>query len=164
MNNNTDKKLVPAYQTMMARVDEDAKKPASHNSLQEHIDAAIETAIKLNELSHVEAERIGYYLRRDLQDAAAFIVDTEKALVDWINFDIELIENRLLEMFSIMVDQTQLELNNLEERARQATQWNSGEITALGVLYCDNCNHALHFQKPDFIPACPNCGATSFHR
>jgi rubrerythrin len=164
MNNNTDKKLVPAYQAMMARVDEDAKKQTSHNSLQEHIDTAIETAINLNELSRVEAERIGDYLRRDLQDAATFIVETEKALVDWINFDIDLIENSLLEMFSIMVDQTQLELNNLQERASQATQWNSGEITALGVLYCDNCNHALHFQKPDFIPACPNCGATHFHR
>lgn len=163
MTDNTNKKLVTAYQTMMARVD-DAKKQASYNSLQEHIDAAIETAINLNELSRVEAERIGDYLKRDLQDAAKFIIETEKALVDWINFDIELIEDRLLEMFSVMVDHTQLELNNLQERARQATQWNSGEITALGVLYCDNCNHALHFQEPDFIPVCPNCGATSFHR
>jgi rubrerythrin len=163
MTDNTNKKLVPAYQTMMARV-EDSKKQATHHNLQDHIDAAIETAIKLNELTRVEAEHIGDYLKRDLQDAATFIVDTEKALADWINFDINLIEDRLLDMFSIMVDHTQLELNNLQERARQATQWNTGEITALGVLYCDHCNHALHFQKPDFIPACPNCGATSFHR
>jgi len=155
--------LLPAYQKMMTRVDK-TQKQSTTKTLQQHIQAAIERAVELNELTREEAERIGDYLRRDLQDAADFIVTTEQALADWMRFDLELIEERLLSMFSLMVDHTRQELENLAERARQATEWNSGEITALGTLYCERCTHAVHFHQPDYIPACPNCGTTRFKR
>ncbi|HEC85636.1 MAG: hypothetical protein DRR08_23740 [Candidatus Parabeggiatoa sp. nov. 2] len=160
-----DKKdnLVPAYQKMMARVKETLGH-ATEKSLHQHIEDAKEKAVELDELSREEAEHLGDYLRRDLQDAAEFIVTTEQALADWIRFDLALIEERLLEMFSLMVDHTQQELDNLAESARQATQWNSGEITGIGTLYCDSCGKALHFHQPDYIPVCPNCGATLFGR
>lgn len=161
--NNNNKHLVPAYQNMMARV-KGTIGQATEKALHWHIEDAKEKAVELDELTREEAERIGDYLRRDLQDAAEFIVTTEQALTDWLRFDLEIIEERLLEMFSLMVDHTQQELNNLAESARQATQWNSGEITALGTLYCDNCGNALHFHQPDYIPACPNCDATRFTR
>lgn len=164
-DNHAEKHLVPAYQKMMARVDETQKQSKSTTkTLQQHIDDAKDKAVELDELTLEEAERIGDYLRRDLQNAAEFIVTTEQALADWMRFDLELIEERLLEMFSVMVDQTQLELENLAERAHQATEWNSGEITALGTLYCALCGKALYFHQPDYIPACPNCGATRFKR
>jgi len=162
MSNNNDH-LVPAYQNMMARVKETIGQ-AAEKALHWHIEDAKEKAVELDELTREEAERIGDYLRRDLTDAAEFIVTTEQALVDWFSFDLEIIEEHFLDMFSLMVDHTQQELNNLAERARQATQWNSGEITALGTLYCDNCGKALHFHQPDYIPACPNCDATRFSR
>ncbi len=148
---------------MLTRVEE-TQKHSTTKTLQQHIDNAIEKAVELDELTREEAERIGDYLRRDLHDAADFIINTEQALADWLHFDLELIEERLLEMFSLMVDQTQQELENLAERARQATQWHSGEITGLGTLFCENCNNALHFHQPAHIHPCPNCGATQFKR
>jgi len=160
---NSKDNLVPAYQKMLTRVGE-TQKHSALETLQQHIDNAIEKAVEFDELTREEAERIGDYLRRDLHDAADFIIDTEQALADWVKFDLELIEERLFEMFSLMVDQTQLELANLAERARQATQWHSGEITGLGTLFCENCNKAQHFHKPDHIPPCPNCGTTQFNR
>jgi NADH pyrophosphatase NudC (nudix superfamily) len=163
---NSNKKfkanLVPAYQKMMMRV-EKTQKYTPKKTLLQHIDVASDRAVELNELTREEASLIADYLRRDLHDAAHFIVTSERALADWIRFDLELIEERLLELFSLMVDQTQQELENLAERARQATEWNSGEIT-LGTLYCDNCTHAVHFHQPDYIPVCKNCGATRFKR
>jgi rubrerythrin len=162
-NQNSKDNLVPAYQKMMTRVEETQKRSTT-KTLQQHIDSAIEKAIELDELTREEAEHIGDYLRRDLHDAADFIITTEQALADWIHFDLELVEERLLEMFSLMVDQTQQELENLAERARQATQWHSGEITGLGTLFCENCDNALHFPQPDYISSCPNCGATRFKR
>ncbi len=162
-DNKPKKNLVSAYQQMMNRVRETLRQTSDTN-LQQHIESAKEKAVELNELTREEAEHIGDYLRRDLQDAAEFINSTEQALVDWMRFDLELIEERLLDMFSLMVDHTRLELDNLAECARQATQWCSGEITGPGTLYCDNCNNALHFHQPDYIPACPNCGATLFKR
>lgn len=151
------------YRKMMGRI-EKTQKTSSKKTLQQHIQAATDMAVELNELSREEAEHLGDYLRRDLIDAAQFIVTTEQALADWMRFDLEVIENGLLNMFSLMVDQTQLELENLAESARQATEWHSGEIVGLGSLYCEMCGHALQFQEPDYIPACPNCGATQFKR
>jgi NADH pyrophosphatase NudC (nudix superfamily) len=154
-----DQNLVPAYRKMLSRAEATKKK-----TLHQRIDTAIETAVELEELSREEAENIGNYLRRDLQDAVKFIVSTEQALADWVRFDLELIEERLLNMFSVMVDQSRLELDNLAERAHQATEWHTGEITGLGTLYCANCSKPVHFRKPDYIPACPNCESTLFKR
>ncbi len=154
-----DQNLLPAYRKMLSRA-EAAKK----NTLHQRIEIAVETAVELNELSREEAENIGDYLRRDLQDAAEFIVSTEQALADWIRFDLELIEEHLLNMFSMMVDQSRLELDNLAERAHQAMEWHTGEITGLGTLYCANCNKPIHFRKPDYIPTCDNCESTLFNR
>jgi rubrerythrin len=162
-NNRPKNHLVIAYQQMMSRVRETLEQ-ASHKTLQQHIEAAQEKAVELNELSREEAERVGNYLSRDLQDAAEFISTTEQALVNWMRFDLELIEDRLLAMFSLMVDHTRQELENLAERARQATEWYSGEITGPGTLSCDSCGKTLHFHQPDYIPVCPNCGATLFKR
>ncbi|MFK5971150.1 MAG: zinc ribbon-containing protein [Candidatus Marithrix sp.] len=151
--------LAPAYQKMLSRAE-----AAKNDTLRQRIDTAIETAIDLKELSRDEAENIGDYLLRDLQDAAKFIVSTEQALVDWIRFDLELVEEQLLNMFSLMVDQSLLELDNLAERAHQAMEWHTGEITGLGTLYCANCHKAINFKKPDYIPSCPNCESTLFVR
>ncbi len=164
MNDNNKDHLIPAYHKMMTRVEQTQKTATTKKSLRQHIESAIEAAVQLEELTREEAERIGDYLRRDLHDAAEFIVSTQRALADWMRFDLALIEQPLLNMFSLMVDQTQLELENLAESARLATEWNSGEIIGLGTLYCENCNHALHFHQPDYIPVCPNCGATQFRR
>ncbi|MDM8569263.1 zinc ribbon-containing protein [Thiotrichales bacterium HSG1] len=154
-----DQNLVPAYRKMLSRAEAADKK-----TLHKRIEMAVETAIELEELSREEAENIGDYLLRDLQDAAKFIVSTEQALVDWISFDLELIEERLLEMFSVMVDHSRLELDNLAERAHQAMEWHTGEITGLGTLYCANCSKPISFKKPNYIPACPNCESTLFKR
>ncbi|MCK5717957.1 MAG: zinc ribbon-containing protein [Thiomargarita sp.] len=165
MNTKKDQNehLIPAYHKMLTRVDETQKSATTH-TLTQHIENAKEQALVLDELTREEAEHIGEYLRRDLHDAAEFIVSTENALADWMHFDLELIEDRLLDMFSVMVDHTRLELDNIAERARLANEWHSGEIIGLGTLYCEMCHHALQFQKPDYIPACPNCGATIFKR
>lgn len=156
-------KFISAYHQMMNRV-KDSLSHTTPKSLHQQIETAKEKAVELKELTLEEAEKIGDYLRRDLEDAAHFIVTTNQALADWMRFDLELIEEHLLNKFSLMVDHTRMELENLAERARQATEWSSGEITGPGTLSCTNCGKILHFHKPDYIPACPNCGSISFKR
>ncbi|EIJ42075.1 Protein of unknown function (DUF1451) [Beggiatoa alba B18LD] len=160
---HNDNNLLSGYQQMMARVKDALDTPATL-TLREHIEAAKEKAVALEELSVEEAERVGHYLWRDLQDAAQFVAETEQGLNEWIRFDLALIEDKLLDMFRVMVDQTHQELDNLAERARLATEWTSGEITGPGTLQCDNCQHSLQFTQPAYIPVCPNCGATLFKR
>ncbi len=162
-NKKSPDNLIPAYHKMITRVEE-AQQSSTKRTLWQQIEAAKEKAVQLDELTREEAEHMGDYLRRDLHDAAEFIVTTERALADWIHFDLALIEDRLLSLFSMMVDQTRLELDNIAERARQATEWHSGEITSLGTLYCISCGYRLSFHQPDYIPVCPNCRATRFKR
>ena len=159
----SDNKLVPAYQKMMDRVQYDLSQNQSKTLIQ-HIEAAKEKAVELEELTVEEAEKVSDYLRRDIHDAAEYLVTTEQELVDWLKFDLELIEERLLGMLNLMVDHTRQELTNLAESARQATEWCTGEITGPGTLYCVACGKKLVFKKPDYIPVCDNCGAILFKR
>ncbi len=160
---NASEKLISAYHQMLNRL-KDTFQHTRSQSLGERIQAVQEKAIILEELTLEEAERVGQYLQRDLQDAAQFISETEQELADWMRFDLSLIEEQLLEKFSILVDHTRLELDNLAEQARLASEWYSGEITGPGTLVCIQCGKLLHFHQPDYIPACPNCGATLFKR
>ena len=160
MQNNNDK-LLSAYEQMLTRVKDLPKAP---HTLAERIDKAKENALELEELTREEAEKLAYYLKRDLHDAAHFIVETEHELADWLRFDLGLLEERFIDLFSIMEDPTRTELDHLAEQAHLASEWTSGEIASAGTLYCASCNHVIQFYQPDFIPACPNCGATLFLR
>lgn len=160
---HTKDKIIAGYHKMMQRIKE-ALPHGSEKALSEHINNAKEKAIQLGELSQEEAQQVGDYLQRDLKDAAHYTHSSQQTLADWMRFDLQLVEERLLELFSLMVDHTQMELHNLAERARQATEWNSGEITGPGSLYCASCGKAMHFHQPDYIPPCPNCGGRLFKR
>lgn len=160
-DNKTD--LLSGYQRMMHRVKE-MWEHATHDDLHQYIDAAQEKAVELEELTREEAERIGDYLRRDIHDAAEFLVNTEQSLAEWMRFDLELIEARLLDTFTVMVDQTRNSLDNFAEQARLAVEWQSGEITGPGTLYCSSCGKEINFHQPDYIPSCPQCGGTLFKR
>lgn len=158
--------LVTAYRHMMTRIHEamaaDAHQP--HRALQTYIDEAIEKAVTLEELSREQAETLGRYLQRDLQDAAEHLVETESELAQWLRFDIELIEQRLWEMFASVADKTRLELLQLEERAQQDSRYYSGEITGPGALQCVECGVPIYFYEAAVIPVCPACEATEFTR
>jgi NADH pyrophosphatase NudC (nudix superfamily) len=160
-DNNDNNKLAPAYHNMMMRVQasSDGKK-----SLLQRFEDAKEKSVELEELTKEEATRISDYIVRDLEDAAQFIVTTENALAEWMKFDLQVIEQGFLNMFSGMVDETRLELDNLAERAYYATEWQSGEIIGLGTLYCSDCGEKLIFHEPTVIPACPKCGGHQFKR
>lgn len=160
MQNNNDK-LLSAYEQMLSRVKDS---PKASYSLSERIDRAKEKALEFEELTREEAEKLAYYVKRDLHDAAHFIVETEHELADWLRFDLSLLEERFIDLFSVMEDPTRTELDHLTEQAKLASEWTTGEIACAGTLYCASCNHRLSFYQPDFIPACPNCGATLFLR
>ncbi len=157
--------MLEGYTKMLNRAQEGLNNSANTPSnLRSYLDSAKEQAVTLNELSREQAEKISDYLWRDLHDAAHFLTETQQELVSWLRFDLELIEERLFDVFSVMVDHTQLELHNLAERARCATEWNSGEIIGIGTLVCDQCQYSLTFHQPAYIPVCPNCGGTAFKR
>ncbi|MDH5191617.1 MAG: zinc ribbon-containing protein [Gammaproteobacteria bacterium] len=162
----TNQKLVHAYNIMMERVESTIAKADREGMpvLEKAIDKAGETAHELGELTKEEAEKISEYLKRDLQDAAGYVSESGEQLKEWLSFDLELVENRLMELFSTMVDRTRLELDKLAQRADQIGEWHTGEVVGVGTLRCKACGELLHFHATGHIPPCPECQKTVFNR
>jgi vacuolar-type H+-ATPase subunit H len=159
-------RLVGAYENMLERVDEllDKAEETAVPTLKKALEQAREKAIELDELTREEAEKIASYVERDMKDAADFLAENADGFKDWMRFDIQLIEERLLEMFASVADKTRLELAQLADRAWDASFYHTGEITGPGTLICSECGKALHFHKAGHIPPCPGCRGTRYKR
>jgi len=160
-----DNKYSHAYDQMLERSKEyisQASKEAQPY-LQRATQYAQEKAVELGELTREEAEDIAEYLRRDVQDAATFLGEHGDEIKDWLRLDLLLIEGKLLEMFSQVVDKTRLELDLMAMEAN-ALGWHTGQVTGIGTLQCLECGEQLHFHKTGRIPPCPKCSHTEFNR
>lgn len=162
-------RLINAYDRMIERVKarleefEQVEREALPN-LQRTIEHAAEKAVELGELTHEEAQLVGSYLKRDLQDAGQYLASTGHDLRAWLRFDLALIEDRMLELFRSAADKTRLEMLAFEETVERASHYVTGEITGPGTLQCDNCGKLLHFHATGHIPPCPQCHTTYFSR
>lgn len=159
-------RMVDAYENMLERVDEmiGRAEKSTLPTLRKSIEAAREKTVELNELTREEAEKIAAYVERDMKEAAHFLVETGDEFRDWFRFDVQLIEQRLMEMFASVADRTRLELERFANQARQAAVYRTGEITGPGTLVCDQCGKELHFHKAGHIPPCSKCRGTTYHR
>jgi hypothetical protein len=166
MNNPQEDKQVTAYERMLERTKHFLADMGEGLApkFEQGLSAAKEKATELGELSLEEAEKIGNYLRRDLYDAAKFLAEDRGELKDWLRLDVELVEERILEQLSHLVDETKVDLAALAEQAQREGEWHTGEVTGPGTLVCDSCGEILHFHKTGHIPPCPKCKATVYHR
>jgi len=164
--NDAVERLVGAYETMLERMREtiDVAERRTVPMLREAIIEAREKAVELGELTREEAERVSRYLERDVHDAANFLNETGREFRDWFRFDWQLINQRLLDTFSNVADQTSLAFRDLAERARRASLYHAEEITGPGTLVCTECGTEVHFCHVSRIPPCPNCHAKTFRR
>jgi len=157
---------VGAYNQMMERV-KGALEHAEHETLptlQKSIDQAKAKAIDLGELTREEADEIGQWLRRDLEDAGYYLASTGSELRDWFRFDIEQVEARLLDLFGQATDRSRLEFLAFENRVLAESQYHTGQVTAPGTLVCQVCGKELHFHQTGHIPPCPACHGSRFER
>jgi predicted RNA-binding Zn-ribbon protein involved in translation (DUF1610 family) len=159
-------RLVEAYDRMLRQVHEAAESAEQKSApwLRETLVTARERAVELGELTREEAERISTYVERDLQDAAQFIAETGQEFRDWVSFDWHLMQDRLLEIFAGMADQTSETLRAFAEQARETRRYRAGDITAAGTFECVACGAQLQLKKTGHIPPCPKCQATAFER
>lgn len=159
-------KLTNAYKQFVEYTKEflDESKEEAAPALKEAAEKSKEKLSELAELTVEEIDKVSDYVARDVHDAAEYIAEGERELGDWLRLDALYLEDKFMEAFSQMVDQTSLALKEIEERAKQATELHTGEVTAPGTLVCKACGEELHFKKPGHIPPCPKCHATVFER
>ncbi|MCU7878345.1 MAG: zinc ribbon-containing protein [Candidatus Thiodiazotropha sp. (ex. Lucinoma kazani)] len=159
-------RLAAAYDKMLQEVHEAAEsaKESALPGLKEYLDDAREKLVELGELSREEAEKVAGYVERDMKDAANYLLETGEQLSAWWRFDVQQVENRMLEMFTSVADQTKLELAKLAQRANKSSLYHTGEVTGPGSLLCIQCGKEMHFKKTGHIPPCSGCKGTEFQR
>ena len=162
----TRDKWLRAYDDMMVRVKTAIEEAEEHTLpvLRKFIGKARDSAVELEELTKDEAEKVSAYLQRDVEDAGRHLAETGQELGDWLRFDVDQIEDRLLEIISRVADHTKLEMQQFEHDIEEGPAWNTGEITGPGTLVCESCGALVRFHATGEIPACPDCGHTVFHR
>ncbi len=162
---NPTEKLIHAYNTMMERASEALDQAGNGiQSIQQALEKARDRAVELDELTREEAEEIADYLKRDTQEAGQYLVETGNELRDWLHLDVALIEQELLELIGSVADKTRIELMEIEQQARQASEYHTGQITGPGSLECTECSEVLHFKETGHIPPCPKCQHSVFIR
>ena len=163
---DTVDKLVQAYESMLKRTHETIEQAEKESvpAFRELLHKARDNMVELGELTREEANKVAEYVERDIQDAAGYIADTGEDLKKWWRFDLDQIEQRLLDTFSQVADQTSVQLRNWAEQAREAALYHAGEVTGPGTLVCDACGAEMNMHEAGRIPPCPKCHATSFKR
>ena len=164
--NPVSEKLIHAYNQLLESTKQflDTTSKEAKPAILDAINKSKEKLAEATELTAEEIDRVSDYVVRDLHDAAEYIAEGERELADWLRLDALYIEDRLMDMFSQMVDHTRMALDELAENAKRATEWHTGEIASVGTLVCENCGEQLHFQKTGHIPPCPKCHHTVFNR
>ncbi len=159
--------MVDAYNQMMSRVKDSIDNAEAHAipSLQKAIEQAKQQAIHLSEVSLEEADEIGNYIKRDINDAAEYLMETSHEFSEWLRLDIDIIEQKVLELFLSVADKTRIELEQLSHPACNVTaEYKTGEITGPGSLVCINCDQMIQFNTTATIPECDQCGGKLFKR
>lgn len=160
--------LISAYNRMMSDM-RNAFEQAEPNdiSLQKALDLARQQATHLGDVTAEEAHEIGEYIKRDINDAAEFMMETSSEFYDWLMLDIEVIEHRVMELFLSVADHTRIELERFKQTATASALvpvYQSGEITGPGTLVCEHCGQNKAFIQSDEISDCDKCGHNRFIR
>jgi len=171
-NKQDNTSLVEAYNQMMARVQDSINNAESHAmpTLQKAIEQARDQAIHLGEVSIEDAEEIGNYIKRDINDAAEYLMESSHEFSEWLMLDIDIIEQKVLELFLSVADKTRIELEQLShaacdiEREAISSEYKSGEITGPGTLVCTHCQTIIQFSTTSTIPECSQCAGQRFRR
>ena len=158
-------RLVETYNQMMAHIREAFENTdTSDLTLQKALNNAKDQAAHLGEVSMEEAHEISEYIKRDINDAAEYMMETSAEFGDWLMLDIEILERKIIDMFLSVADRTRVELEQFQNPPREPVEYYSGEITGPGTLVCTQCGHQVSFITTGEIEACPECRNTTFQR
>jgi len=161
-----DTKHILAYDRMLERLKAfiDEAETEFGPKIQYAINSAKESASELGELTVEEADKIANYVKKDIHDAAEYLASEGVELKDWLRFDVELVEDRIIDIMNVVANSTKMELQQLAERAATENLWNCGEVAGPGTLTCVNCDHSQVFYATHEIMECTQCGETLFQR
>lgn len=154
--------LITAYNQMMkAMRDAFEQADPSEMSLQKALNLAKQQAVHLGAVTAEEAHEISEYIKRDINDAAEYMMDSSAEFCEWLMLDIEVIERKVMDLFLSVADHTRIELEQFKQTVsypERMTIYKSGEITGPGALVCESCGSSKAFPSSNEITDCGQCG------
>lgn len=158
-------RLVETYNQMMASIRETFENTdTSDTSLQNALEEAKNQAVHLGQVSLEEAQEISDYIKRDINDAAEYMMEASAEFSDWLLLDIEIIERKVVDLFLSVADRTRVELEQFNHLSEELSVYHSGEITGPGTLVCNECGTSVSFGTTSEISQCEHCGHNTFRR
>lgn len=164
--------LIGAYNRMMKEMRNafEQAEPCDM-TLQHALESAKKQVIHLGEATADEAHEIGEYIKRDINDAAEYMMESSAEFYDWLLLDIDMIEQRVVDLFLSVADHTRVELEQfnqnipaIDQEVPQTPIYKSGDITGPGTLICESCGQTKAFLSSDEISNCTECGHDRFIR
>jgi len=165
MSQQTSNRLIEAYNQMMASI-----RSAFENAEDSDMSLSKAIAMARDEITHIsdvtqdEAEEISNFIKRDINDAAEYMMESSSEFSDWLMLDIEVIERKLIDLFLSVADKTRVELEQFGVQSRGLSLYYAGEITGPGTLQCAECGHRVSFATTSQIKNCAQCGHNTFRR
>ncbi len=115
-------------------------------------------------LTQDEAKVISQHLKREIAHARKYLNTDGHELKQWLNFDIQQVEDRFVDFISKAADKTWLDFRQFEQETEQHAEYRTGEICTPGTLRCLECGQTMKFTRTTRIPPCPKCHHTRFER
>lgn len=168
MANTENSRLINGYEKLTRRIHDLLQDDSgiSEDWLKNTLYKAQDEMIALKELTRLEAQQIGGWLKRDLHAIASYIDETRQEIKDWLPVEIQAEENYLYQHLISVADKTTVELIALKDQTNFSAfeVWHTGEVAGPGILQCSHCGEKLHFNKTGHIPPCPHCNKSTFAR
>ena len=164
MSHLPSNRLIEAYNQMMVSIRSAFESADDEMSLSKAMSMARDEITHISDVTQDEAEEISNFIKRDINDAAEYMMETSSEFSDWLMLDIEVIERKLIDLFLSVADKTRLELEQFGVQNRELSLYYSGEITGPGTLQCNSCGHRVAFTTTSQIGKCTECGHTTFKR
>ena len=159
-------KLLQAFNHMVDEVHAAIEK--AEETLSPTIDEMVKNAQTISKnlyaLTADEAKSLSEHLKRDIANARKYMDTDGKEFREWLNFDIELVEDRFIDMLSRAADKTWLDFRAFELQTKENSIYRTGELCSAGTLSCKSCGQIMTFTKNTRIPPCPKCHKTEFER
>ena len=165
MNHQSSNRLIEAYNQMMASIRSSFETSDDDEmSLSKAMSMARDEITHITDVTQDEAEEISNFIKRDINDAAEYMMESSSEFSDWLMLDIEVIERKLIDLFLSVADKTRIELEQFGVQNRELSLYYSGEITGPGTLLCNACGHKVSFTTTSQIQDCTECGHNTFRR
>lgn len=106
--------LISAYNQMIHEMHDAFEQTGSgYISLQKALEVSKQKVLRNCDVSAEEAYEIGEFIKRDINDAAEYMMENRADFFDWLSLDIEVIERKIIDMFLAVADNTRLELERI---------------------------------------------------